>query len=160
MQETRDNHYAKIDRKELNRCRHKSEKKWYVILVILNLIICLGITGFFIHEYKKNQAYLNDMGKETVEYLNDDSAQEPRDLDNAPASMTAFITVLGMIIFLPLVASYTYASFRSMSVRITEKNFPEIYAIVQEFSDKLGLKRVPPMRLSRLNSTLNCMRIW
>lgn len=40
--------------KEINQCRHKSEKRWYVFLCVLNILIILSVVTVFIVNFKDN----------------------------------------------------------------------------------------------------------
>lgn len=48
-----------------------------------------------------------------------------------------------------------YAQIMSAAVKVTPVNFPEIYAKAQEFTDKLGLKKVPEVYIQQHNGQLN-----
>ena len=48
-----------------------------------------------------------------------------------------------------------YAQYRANAIRITEKNFPEIYAVVEDYSRRLGLKKTPKVYLTQENGLLN-----
>ena len=53
-----------------------------------------------------------------------------------------------------------YAQYRANSIRITEKNFPEIYQVVEDYSKRLGLKRVPKIYLTQENGVLNAFSTY
>ncbi len=158
IQNTTEINDIKINRKELLRCRHKSERRWYIFMVALNLLIIVGITGLFISELNSNKAYFDELGNTAYTYMNEDESdfsEVEKKMDESPDSVVAFLSILGILLLLPLTVSYAYAGYRSMSVRITEKNFPEIYAIVKEFAERLGLKKVPNVYLVQGNGILN-----
>jgi Zn-dependent protease with chaperone function len=78
-----------------------------------------------------------------------------KQLDNIPDSIQLSAMLFGILLILPLAVSYAYATYRSMSVKITENNFPELYAIVKEYTDRLGMKKVPNIYLIQGNGILN-----
>ena len=66
------------------------------------------------------------------------------------------IAILILLPFMIMAAVYLYyAQYRANSIRITEKNFPEIYAVVEDYSRRLGLKRTPKVYLTQENGLLN-----
>ena len=175
--------YEKIDKRILRACRHKSELRWYWFLVILNILIIAGVVCYFIYAMDENRQYMDDVSAAYSEYLEiattgetddtDDSRpqSEPdqnkdedsngsmeqlqKEIDDMPENIEYLITILFLLIAIPFVVSYAYAQYRSMSIQITQKTYPEIYAIVQEFSQKLGLKKVPKVYLIQGNGILN-----
>jgi Zn-dependent protease with chaperone function len=134
-------------------------------MVILNILIIVGIIAWFVDEFKDNKVYVNELKDmavtsiETVETEGDVSEEADKDLEkkleDVPDSIAVAGMLLGLYIALPFVVCYAYAGYRSMSVRITEKNFPEIYAIVEEYANKLGMKKVPSVYLVQGNGVLN-----
>jgi Zn-dependent protease with chaperone function len=161
-----------LSKKEIKKCRHKAEVRWYRRLIILNIIIIVGITLWFLSETSSNKTYLHELQEDAIAYLNEETTTEhetndtnkednnkeekfSKKLDNLPSSLKWFASVLGLLILLPLLLYYAYASYRSMSVEITEKNFPEIYDIVKEYSKKLGMKKIPTVYLVQGNGILN-----
>ena len=162
MNQNEEMNYVVMDKKEIKKCRHKVEKRWYRRLVILNIIIIVSVVGFFISEMKENQSYLLELQTASTASFNAEGeeagkAQEELDkkIDEVPDSVTMFGTIFVLLIGLPFVVSYVYASYRSMSVKITEKNFPEIYSIVKEYSHRLGMKKVPSVYLVQKNRISN-----
>lgn len=164
---TEEINHTRLDKKEIKKCRHKAEKRWYRRLVILNILIIIGIAAWFSAETKDNRAYFNELHKVSTTYMDKsgkgvsraerEKAEDNLDkkMDKLPVSVKACATVFGMLIILPFILSYAYAGYRSMSVRITEKNFPEIYGIAQEYAERLGMKRVPNVYLVQGNGILN-----
>ncbi|MBW9154078.1 M48 family metallopeptidase [Clostridium estertheticum] len=166
-----DINYKAMDKIELKSCRHKAEKRWYRRMVVLNLLIIVGIIVYVISTAKANGAYFQRLQKEFIaanqeimQKVETDAPAKKTEvaMDTLSATLEKFpdsIMYLGFIIFmiiaLPFIVSYIYAQYRSMSVKITEKNFPEIYAIVDEYAARLGLKKVPKVYLIQGNGILN-----
>jgi len=162
MFETEEINYMVMGKKEIKKCRHKAERRWYRRLVILNFIIIFGIVSWFVSESSNNKKYFNELGTVATTYVNEDSAgvdkankELNKKINEAPDSIGMFFTIMGLLIFLPLAVSYAYAGYRSMSIRITEKNFPEIYYIAKEYADRLGMKKVPTVYMIQGNGILN-----
>ncbi len=157
--------FERLDRKLLKSCRHKSERKWYRFLVIINIIIIVAVGIWFAGEIGDYLQTVQEQGNAAVELLNDEELDDESlaagldeilvTVSDIPESVTYAVIIIFTLIALPFAVSYAYAQYRSMSVRITEKTYPEIYAIVEEYSQKLGLKRVPKIYMVQGNGTLN-----
>lgn len=171
--------YPPIDRRILQQCRHKAEKRWYRRLFVLNILIIVIAIGYFIYSMEDNQKYFDDVYNYFAESISaasngDENAQTSdsktedgsdtakagdQTLEEAvgktPENIEYLVMVIFTIIAIPFVVSYAYAQYRSMSVRITEKTYPEIYAIVEEYAQKLGMKRVPKVYMVQGNGVLN-----
>ena len=52
--EFQDNNLNILTKEEIENCRHKSEKKWYGILVFINLIIIISVIIFCIINIRKD----------------------------------------------------------------------------------------------------------
>ncbi len=75
-------------------------------------------------------------------------------MEDVPFAVTA--VGYGVIIFVAIffVVYYMYAQYRTMSLRITEKNFPEVYALIEDYARRLGI-RVPKAYVAQQNGVLN-----
>ena len=65
------------------------------------------------------------------------------------------ILFFGALICLPIIVTYFYQQVRISSIRITERNFPEVYARVQLYARMLGMKKVPEVYIVQQNGILN-----
>lgn len=161
--------YEKIDRKLLKQCRHKAELRWYRRLVVLNILIIAAVIGYFIYSIDENREYVENLYSSVVESIDkisnsesiesEQNVQKAKELEreaaNVPDSMVYLIEIIFLLIAIPFIVSYSYAQYRSMSIRITERTYPEIYAIVEEYAQKLGLKRVPKIYMIQGSGVLN-----
>jgi len=72
---------------------------------------------------------------------------------------TSDIGDLGVLFILPSIIIfalyYNYAKARASAIRVTERNFPEIYYKSIEFAKKLGMEKVPPVFIEQKNGMLN-----
>ncbi|MBQ3601824.1 MAG: M48 family metallopeptidase [Lachnospiraceae bacterium] len=193
-----ENNYV-LSKKEIEGCRHKSEKRWYRGLCVLNvliLIVCIAVITVY------TSKFVNKIGQEmkeiTVEVEQEMEAQEQKeknatdkkeenitktdakktekqnetekktnaietdetteneimDEDEETLYMYA-IMAIAMIFILPLALNVYYQKYRTMSIRITEKNFPEIYERVQLYAKRLDMKKVPEVYIIQQNGILN-----
>ncbi|RDY29949.1 M48 family peptidase [Lachnotalea glycerini] len=165
MDKKNDVNYVVMDQQEINKCRHKAEKRWYRRLVVLNFIFVIGILVWFMTETNQNKDYFVELKDtamtcfNTIDQTTETSESATKKLqdkvDEFPDSLMMASVIVGLMIAFPFILNYMYAQFRSMSVRITEKNFPEIYEIVEEYTQKLGLKEAPAIYLVQGNGILN-----
>ncbi|BBF41490.1 possible peptidase [Lachnospiraceae bacterium KM106-2] len=149
-------------KKGWKKLRHKAERRWYRRLVILNLLIIIGIIGYCSSQVEEHERYFNELqtsAQKSMDHPDSDKASKNLEnkLDEFPESLQFLLVGVFIILFLPLVLYYLYAGYRSMSIQITERNFPEIYKIVEEYSKKLGLKKVPKIYIVQQNGVLNAL---
>lgn len=193
-----ENNYTVMTKDEINSYRHKSERRWYRGLVIINFLIILCAIVFSFASIDSNKKYFqklqkdfNDVniefsekvneeqsveatsnkydskavnnGQNSEEYIqNDESDDEDKAMnklekriENFPEDIKFLGMIMGLLILVPLIVTYMYAMYRSMSVKVSEKNFPEIYEIVKEYTARLGLKKMPNVYIIQSNGVLN-----
>lgn len=150
---------AVITKEEGKACRHRLEKRWYRRLVVLNvLIIAVVLAMFFsgldniVDWTKQVSAQLEE--ESSPDYVEDKTQYRYNALEDIPFEVTA--VGYGIVIFVAIffVVYYMYAQYRVMSLRITEKNFPEVYALIEEYARRLGI-RVPKAYVVQQNGVLN-----
>lgn len=72
-----------------------------------------------------------------------------------------FILVIGGLLFLFIVALYfVYGGQLATSIRVSQKNFPEIYEKVKQYSELLGLRKEPEVYVRQMNGTINAHTYW
>ena len=152
-----ENNNLKLTKEEIENCRHKSEKKWYGILVFINLIIIISVIIFCIiniHNYNTLPNTLKESFSDPSAYANVVISPSSA-LSNFPTELQLLITGLIVIIAFPFGVNLYYAKYRSRAIKITENNFPEIYYNISEYSNKLGLKKIPEAFLIQQNGVMN-----
>lgn len=170
--------YQPLDKRLIKACRHKAEKRWYRRLFVLNLLIIVAAIAYFVYSMDDNQKYYDDIAdyyasaiqeaqektesgeSQRSDHSSDSEENEKQDtledkINDMPENIEYLVMIIFTVIAIPFVVSYAYAQYRSMSVRITEKTYPEIYAIVEEYAQKLGMKRVPKIYMVQGNGILN-----
>ena len=139
--------------KEIASFRHKAEKPLYLIMVFINAALIIAAVVCIILAFYDFGPLTGDSGAWVTERILGISAEAE-----------AHIEILVILIMLPLIlmaAVYLYyAQYRANSIRITEKNFPEIYQVVEDYSKRLGLKRVPKIYLTQENGVLNAFSTY
>lgn len=144
---------------EIRRTRHKKELPLYIICCVL------GVISGIIVMARSFQG--QGIGAELKDILmNGGTIADP---GAAQAALVIILTILGFVmgvgaiislIVLMLISLYQlYGLEMSYSVRVSEENFPEIYAKVKEFSRLLGIKE-PEVYVQQQNGTLNAFTAW
>ncbi len=147
----------KLTNEEIESCRHKSEKKWYGILVFINFAIILSVIVFCIiniHNYNTLPNTLKESFSDPSAYANVIISPSST-LNNFPTELQLLITGIIVIIAFPFGVNLYYAKYRSRAIKITENNFPEVYYSILEYSNKLGFKKTPEAFLIQQNGVMN-----
>lgn len=140
-----------IDKKKIKQYRHKSEKRWYIALVIINILIIGSVISVFTYNFKENYKNIKESIVET--YNNPDTAES--DIENIPTDVKILCYGLLIFLILPFSVNFMYAGIRSRAIRITERNFPDVYERIVKYSHILGLKKVPEAYIVQENGVLN-----
>ena len=146
--------------REIRKFRHKAEMPLYVICTILGpVFLAVAVIAVF------GQYGIVDKIKEGL--ANADIAETNPEFS---AFLFGFIAVfasigaIGFIIYLvvlTLIEYYKmYSSNMAYAIRVSEKNFPEIYAKVQEYSKLLGFKKEPEVYVEQMDGSLNAYASW
>lgn len=135
---------------DINRFRHKAELPLYAVMVVLNVLIVLSIIFCCI---------LSACGVSTIlagesgDLLVGSFLGITEDIDDYGPVLLG--TIVGVLIILPFTIYAMYAEYRARAVKITKNNFPELYYTIQEYSARLGLKKVPNAYVIQENGVLN-----
>jgi Zn-dependent protease with chaperone function len=120
------------------RLRHPYEIPLYVLSVLINVLII----GFIL------------MGALLLGYLNA-LAGEPLSGPVVDVIRVAFFALLLLVPALVLYRQLTRAGIRGSAVRLSRRQFPDIYAVKDDFARRLELRREPEIYLMSGNGTLN-----
>ena len=156
---TEEEQKACISKKEGNACRHKAEKRWYRRLVVLNIVIIVAVLAMLVGNLEKTKEWAELATTQMSEQLSEDYVEDKTEyrydaLSDIPWELEMVVYgVIILVIIIP-VLYYMYAQYRSMALRITEKNFPEIYALIEEYAHRLGIK-VPKAYVVQQSGVLN-----
>ncbi len=156
---TEEEQSACITKQEGNACRHRLEKRWYRRLVVLNVLIIVVVIAMLVTNLTETKSWAELVIAQTAEELSEDYVEDKTQyrynaLDDVPLEVE--LILYGMVFFVILIPAlyYMYAQYRSMSLRITEKNFPEVYALIEGYAHRLGIK-VPKAYVMQQNGVLN-----
>lgn len=173
MYELTEEEYSRpITKEEGKRCKHRLERRWYRRLVELNILMIVIVIGVCIYNWNDNvkkaeqvwnntvedvKATLEETHEETAETEEkQDSEKTVFDLEEDDIPMEMMLLFYGILIYLVIIVFvyYYYAYYRSMALRITERNFPEVYDIVEDYAKKLGIK-TPKVYVMQSSGVLN-----
>ncbi len=155
---------ASITKKEGDACRHKAERRWYRRLVVLNILIIAAVIVILVCNFAKIQNWADlavaQANEEfSADYVEDKTQYRYDAFQDIPFALEIFAYgVVIMIIVIPALY-YIYAQYRTMALRITEKNFPEVYALIEEYAHRLGI-RVPKAYVVQQNGVLNAFSAY
>ena len=147
--------YQRIDKRAIRQIRHISEVPLYIFMIVLNILIIVGAVVYFIASDEENRKYYDTVATSVTESADVSSDEIQEKINDMPEALEYLVMIIFTAIAIPFIVSYAYAQYRSMSVRITEKTYPEIYAIVAEYAQKLGMKRVPKIYMVQGDGMLN-----
>jgi Zn-dependent protease with chaperone function len=120
------------------RLRNPYEIPLYIFSVLVNLLII----GFILY-VALLLGYVNAL------------AGEPLSGPVVDAIRVAFVALLLLVPGLVVYRQLTRAGIRGSAVRLSRQQFPDIYAVKEDFVRKLGLKRDPEIYLMSGNGALN-----
>ena len=95
--------------------------------------------------------------EETVEEIEKEHKEESEKLteEDMPFELEMLLYGVILVVFGYLGLYYIYAFARSRSLRITEKNFPEVYELIELYAKKLQMKETPKAYIMQSNGVLN-----
>ncbi len=137
--------------------RHKAEKPLYIVCVIISMLLFFSIAlfGFAVSCVDIN-LYI-DM--EALRVQNPNRFRLLKSLD----IFGAFVIVPLVLILIGLLLRNYYKNYADTipnCVKVTEKNFPELYIKSIEFSQKLGFKKVPSVYIGQHDGVLHTFASW
>ena len=142
---------------EIKRTRHKKEIPLYIICSIA------GIIGVIVQMYRsaKDDGFVDQL-KDMVLDVSKDTYTAAQVL-KVLLGVMGFVFGVGAVIFLICVLIVNlykiYGEQMAYSIRVSEDNFPELYAKVKEFSYLLGIKE-PEVYVQQQNGIINAFTCW
>jgi len=135
---------------EIRRTRHNKELALYGICSAIGVLSVLGMIA-------------SAVGADSAGGLAAAAGGDLGALAPLILMITGFITGIGYLIAMSvwyIISLYQlYANQMAYSVKVSEKNFPEIYQKVQEYSQLLGM-RPPEVYVQQMNGELNAFTCW
>lgn len=148
-----------ISKEEGNACRHKAEKRWYRRLVVWNILIIAVVIVMLMENFENIKDWAGLVVAQVREEISEDYVEEKTEyrykaIEDIPLEVELLLYGIVILLIIIPVLYYTYAQYRSMALRITEKNFPEVHALIEEYAHRLGIK-VPKAYIVQQNGVLN-----
>lgn len=165
-----------ISREEAEGCRHKLEKRWYRRLIELNILmivcvliaVCANLQNYKTKTEELTAHVVADVLKateesdseETDESSDSDSDDDDDDyyddfVDDFPSELQLFFYGIFALV-IGYISLYTMqASLKAFSVKITKRNFPEIYQLIFCYAQRLGMEKVPDAYIIQQSGVLN-----
>ncbi len=148
-------------RAEIRRTRHKLELHLY------RLCIFLGIIAAYIMIYRSLTDDTSILDELRNLFAESELAGEIPDTAHL-AMIILFIigmisgigALIGLIAIMLLGLFKLYGEQMAYSIRVSEKNFPEIYEKVKEYSRLLGFKKEPEVYVCQENGEVNAFSAW
>ena len=146
--------------REIRRTRHRWEVPLYLLLTAGGLITSVVM----VYQSVNDEGLLSEITSflEGIEGL-----EAFADLLQAVKALLVVLSLIGgiggivLLLVTMLVALYKiYGEEISYGIRVSERNFPEIYAKVKEYSYLLGLKKEPEVYIQQDNGMLNAFTAW
>ncbi len=144
---------------DIRRTRHVKEIPLYAITIIAGFF---GI-WYLLHQLASETNLLEDLKK----LLEESGANSSPGIAVVIGIILFILSIVGgigaLVVFLItyLVMLYkVYADQMSYSIRVSENNYPEIYAKVLEYSYLLGWRKPPEVYVQQMNGQLNAFTCW
>lgn len=159
MEERMEERMKPISKEAAKACRHHLERRWYRRLIELNLLVIIIVVGVFIHNFEKTkQSAINEIKQveQKVSGTSDEDLSITKAVDPDELSDEVKYFFMGIFILIGFfVGMYViYAKYRATAVRITSRNFPEVYEMIEEYSYRLGIP-APKAYVKQSNGILN-----
>jgi Zn-dependent protease with chaperone function len=123
-----------LDEKRLNLLRHPRERALYLVCVCVST----AVAAFFV------------IGLLLAR----------RTIWESPGILRLYITVASLFAAVFFGMGTTYARTRVFSVALGERQFPELYAVTQDFAARLGLAKTPSLYIKQENGVLNAFAAY
>ena len=139
-----------ITTREAESCRHRLENRWYRRLILLNvflIMLTIGLVMTSMDDYRKQVADLTASVLADAAHGNsdDDDYEETSkaDYEEFAEDLPLGFQMLGYGIALMTIGYialyYLNAQVRSRSIKITERSFPELHALIRSYAARLGM---------------------
>lgn len=173
---------APVTKEEGRACKHRLERRWYRRMIEINILMIVVVISLLVTNMDENkklgkqalEQFKRDLKEENIGLIDSwdsepaedassegkaaegkaEEKQEKLTKDDIPFEIQALFYGLIITVVGYLALYYLYAKYRSSAVRITERNFPEIYAMVEDFARRLGIK-TPKAYVIQQNGVLN-----
>lgn len=153
----------------VKKSRHRYEWPLFAVatfLTVLIFVVILTISVFktetldvikteSINSYRLENVDAKHLSNdEVLEKLNDDQKAVIKQVEDLSPMVVSIFPVL-FVLFIIYQIGTIYGELRAGGVRVTDKQFPKVYAMWAEMATELGMKKVPELYVQNGNGTLN-----
>ena len=144
---------------EIRKTRHKAERPLYIILSLAGFLTILmyiinASNGTIFSEFAE---MIEESGMGSGEV---DISYLTQFLIIALTLMNGIVIIIFFIARIIIEFYRYYGKELAYGVRVSEKNFPEIYEKVKEYTGLLGMKKEPEVFVKQENGTVNAFTSW
>ena len=147
-------------REEIRRTRHRSELLLYTVCILAGLIAACFVVFFLSDDLDVIAELKNLLGFFGLEEGGADYTGGLVVLLILAGVIGGVASIIFMLVAYIASVYAIYAQQLSYSIRVSEKNFPEIYWKVREFSELMDLPVVPEVYVQQMNGELNAFTCW
>ena len=151
-----------ISKEEAEKCRHRREKPWYHCLIVVNIIMIVSVILMVFSNLSTYREKVNEAAAQAGILMVDDEEQREEAeqyfkdaAEDIPVELQALAYGIAIFVALFFVIYYQLAQVRASALKITPRNFPEIYALVESYAHRLGMERVPDVYVAQQSGVLN-----
>lgn len=158
-----------ISKMEAESCRHRLEKRWYRRLVVINILMIVFVllaVLVSLGDYQERMAEFSEhVIADMMETLSEEDAETDADaeeddyyeefVNDFPIELQLLGYGIALLVIGYMTLYLTLASVKASSVKITQRNFPEIYQLIFSYAQRLGMEQVPEAYIMQQNGILN-----
>ena len=153
------NQFTKMDIKLI---RHPKERRIYIFAIIINIFAIMVVSTLVFEDIKLFYEQVNTIAEEQGATVFEMDAEEIKELfieawydPRNQANIEIYTTVLALYLLTVAVLEFYYAYIRTSAVKVTKKQFSDIYEMAERYTYILGLKKMPEIYLVQQNGILN-----
>lgn len=158
-----------ISKQEAESCRHRLEKRWYRRLIIINILLIVTVLLMVLTSLSDYREKMNELSEHIIadmlESASDADADAEEDaetddyyeefVNDFPIELQLLGYGFALLVIGYLSLYLTLANVKASSVKITQRNFPEIYQLIFCYAQRLGMERVPDAYIVQQSGVLN-----
>jgi len=142
-----------LDPKVIRKERHNKEVFLFGLSVIATVAVVIAVAYMVIPLI--SSAVSESGEQDTPDIISQLESAFADESDDGDQLFNMLFIVVGLPLLILVGLYKQYASTTGRSVRVSEKNFPEIYQKSVEFAKKLGMKETPPVYIQQCQGVLN-----
>ena len=149
-------------KRKIGETRHPKELRIYALAVVANIITVIVVISWFVGEVNSISQQLSVIAEERgvaiEEVVATDLGGIVEEIYYNPKNqerIQLYLLVITLFLFIMLILELYYAEVRSRAIKVTSRQFSEIYDMAVKYAAMLGLKKIPEIYLVQENGVLN-----